>query len=133
MTTATLTLTLPLPPRRQGNADRHWRYRHQNKKRYLEQCDTLQLLKRIPPPPLHPFAFCDVTAVIIVRRLNDTDNLFSRLKWAQDFLTSRGYIADDSARRFRWLTLPEQIVSHTESPSVTFTLTAHVPAEAIVT
>jgi hypothetical protein len=114
-----MTLTLPLPPN-MANGRMHWRTKDRKRRAYLEACDyTLGL----PRAPRQPLTSVTLYALMVVWALHDDDNALARLKWAVDWLVTRGYIAGDSRKHIRWVGLPDQIVNRKEAASVTFTIT----------
>ena len=87
-------LHLPLPPNL-GNARMHWRTKGKAKKDYYDDCDLLQLVGTISKPPADPIERCYIAAHFKLHQASDWDNLGARLKFAFDWLTTRGYIVDD--------------------------------------
>jgi hypothetical protein len=118
--TATLTLTLPLPPN-MANGRGHWRKKDRERKAYLAACDARQAAGLVPPPPAVPLPWAELHAAMVMWAFMDCDNAIARLKWAVDWLVTRGYLEGDSRKHLAW-TLPHQRPSHKDEPSVTFTL-----------
>lgn len=87
---------MDLPPDL-GNGRMHWRTRHKRKKAYYEACDNRQLLGLIPAPD-SVIARCEIAAHFKLHNASDWDNLGARLKFAFDWLVTRGYIADDGPK-----------------------------------
>lgn len=89
-----LVFELPLPENL-GNSRLHWRRKHAAKKAYWALLDTLVMAKELPRPPRVPYLKCEAEIQMRTWRRMDLDNAHSRVKWLNDFLQSRGYIADD--------------------------------------
>lgn len=120
-----MKLTLPLPPNL-ANGRGHWRKRYAKQTAYMQKCDTLQLIGKVPRPPREPVGG-KISATFYVWSLNDLDNLMARFKWAGDWLVTRGYIAGDSPRDIEWAGIPEQVVDR-KNPRLVITITP-VPQE----
>ena len=91
-----MKLVLDLPPDL-ANARMHWRTKHARQRIYCEACDNRQLIGLLPPPG-EPLVRAKVTAHFQMHNEMDWDNLFARLKWALDWLVTRGYLVDDSPK-----------------------------------
>ena len=90
-----LVFVLPLPAN-MGNRRGHWSNTYRAKKDYWASLDAGVLVKRLPRPPARPFTKARLDAEIHHTHDTDSDNREARLKHALDWLTSRGYIVDDS-------------------------------------
>jgi hypothetical protein len=93
--TEPLVFVLPLPINI-GNSRTHWSAKLKAKKAYWNLCDLMLMAKRLPPRPARPYPWARLTAVIHHTHDTDADNREARLKWALDWLKTRGYIVDDS-------------------------------------
>jgi Holliday junction resolvase RusA-like endonuclease len=89
-----LTLVLPLPLNL-GNSRLHYMAKHRKKEAYWEQLDLRKSARMIPGPPLTPPSRAAVDICLYVWTKNDPDNKYSRVKFALDWLRTRGYIAGD--------------------------------------
>ena len=88
-----MELVLDLPPNL-GNSRMHWRTKSRRQRNYLEACDNRRLIGLIPLPAM-TLERCRIDAHFALHSPSDWDNLGARLKWAFDWLTTRGYIVDD--------------------------------------
>lgn len=122
MSARQLTLTMPMPVNR-GNARMHWRPTLRAKKHYFADCDQRQLIGMIPPPPPTPFGRCVLNATMVLGQAMDDDNAMARLKYALDWIRTRGYVRDDSRRVIQWAGFPRQIVDRTRIACVELRLT----------
>lgn len=104
----TLTLELPLPPN-MANARMHWRKKHAERTRYRAQCDILALTGKVPGLPAAPLSSVTLNATLYLWATMDDDNALARIKWAADWLKTRGYIVDDKRPHCRF-TIPEQVI-----------------------
>jgi hypothetical protein len=89
-----LVFVLPLPVNI-GNSRTHWAAKNKAKKDYWAICDFMLMAKRLPPRPARPFPRAQLAAAIHHTHDTDADNREARLKWAIDWLHTRGYIVDD--------------------------------------
>jgi len=121
-----ITLTLPLPPN-MANKRWHWRVKERERRIYNEQCDIWEAMHEKPVAPLSGVT---VSASIETWALMDDDNALARLKWAVDWLVTRGYLLGDSRKHITWAGIPEQVVSRVRLPRVTFTITPPTPGGA---
>jgi hypothetical protein len=119
----TLTLTVPMPLNL-ANSRMHWRKRHREKCAYWDTLDMMRVLRRIPGPPRTPLRKARITSRMVLGAAMDQDNAMSRHKWVCDWLSERGYIADDRAKCLTWTGFPEQRVTRKEPASITITLEA---------
>ena len=120
--TKPLTFVLPLPPNL-GNSSMHWAVKARQKKAYLEECDGLQNIRRVPLPPRDPFAKATVSATMYVGKLHDHENAkFRAYKWPCDWLKTRGYMLDDNPKVCTMLA-PEQVVKQGQDYRLVLTLT----------
>lgn len=103
-----LTLTLPLPPN-MANARMHWRTKDGKRAVYLAACDTRQLLGSVPRPPATTMDRVELRSTLYLWATMDDDNALARIKWAADWLKTRGYIVDDKRPHCRF-TIPEQVI-----------------------
>jgi hypothetical protein len=90
-----LVFVLPLPIN-SGNSRTHWAAKDKARREYMQVCDYLAMAKRLPGRPAKPFSRAQLTAAIHHTHDTDADNREARLKWAIDWLKTRGYIVDDS-------------------------------------
>jgi hypothetical protein len=93
--TEPLVFVLPLPINI-GNSRTHWAAKFKAKKDYWTLCDLMLMAKRLPARPAQPYPRARMTAAIHHTQPTDADNREARLKWALDWLKTRGYIVDDS-------------------------------------
>jgi hypothetical protein len=89
-----LVFVLPLPVNI-GNSRTHWAAKNKAKKDYWAICDFMLMAKRLPPRPARPVPRAQLAAAIHHTHDTDADNREARLKWAIDWLHTRGYIVDD--------------------------------------
>jgi Holliday junction resolvase RusA-like endonuclease len=89
-----LTLVLPLPLNL-ANSRMHHMVKHRKKVAYWEALDLRKSARMIPRPPLIPPSFAKVDIVLYVWAKCDKGNAYNRVKWVEDWLTSRGYISGD--------------------------------------
>jgi hypothetical protein len=89
-----LVFVLPLPVNI-GNSRTHWAAKFKAKKDYWTLCDLMLMAKRLPARPAKPYPRAQLTAAIHHTHDTDADNREARLKWALDWLKTRGYIVDD--------------------------------------
>lgn len=112
-----MTLTLPLPPN-MANGRMHWRVKHQRRKAYLAACDQLQGAGLNPKPSVNVPDRAVISATVYHTHWSDDDNCMARLKWAVDWLVTRGYLAGDSRKHLTWSALPEQNIKRSHDPQV---------------
>jgi len=115
-------IVAPMPPNL-ANARLHWRTKHSEKKKYWMRLDLLQDLKEIPKPPAVPMQCASISSVMYLGAAMDDGNAMNRHKWVEDWLTTRGYIADDRKKNLKWLSFPEQIVKRGGDYRIEITLT----------
>jgi len=96
-------LVFPLPVNI-ANSRMHWAERNRKKKAYWAHLDLEVYKGTIPPAPDEPVAKAEAWDHWRIWNRSDQDNLRARLKWVQDWLVTRGYLADDTADV---LTFPE--------------------------
>jgi hypothetical protein len=118
-----ITLTVPMPLNL-ANSRMNWRKRHREKVAYWLTLDTMQWLGRLPDPPVKPLAKARISSRMVLGAAMDQDNAMSRHKWVCDWLSERGYIADDRAKCLTWTGFPEQHITRKEPASITITLEA---------
>ncbi len=119
-----LTLTLPLPPN-MANERVHWRVKHRARRGYIAMCDTRQQFSLIPAPPRAALSGIELRATLYCWATMDDDNALARIKWAADWLKTRGYIVDDKRPHCRF-TIPEQVIDRKDQRLV-LTLTPSHP------
>lgn len=107
-----MTFEMPLPPNF-SNSRMHWRAKHRAKLAYWKQVDERQNCGLIPAPPKAPFQKVAATATLYLWSHMDEDGAMARLKWPQDWLVTRGYLADDRRGNIKWAGLPEQHIDRT--------------------
>ena len=103
-----MKMTLPLPVNL-GNSRDHWAVQHKRKRAYWLHLDNAQMFRHIPPPPATPFQRAHVRWRWFVWNKLDPDNLMARKKWILDWLTTRGYLADDRECNVTLTDLPQVI------------------------
>ena len=116
-----LTLTVPMPPN-MANGRMHWRTKHRARTEYFAACDFRQRARLVPKPPAVPFGKAALTVTMHVGARHDVDNAMARCKWAIDWLTTRGYIADDGPDCLMWTGFPEQVVKRGDGYKLVLTL-----------
>lgn len=119
----TLTFRMPLPLNL-ANARLHWAVKDKARKAYLAHCDLLQSGGILPPPPAVPLQKATLAVAMTLGNAMDDDNAIARIKWAQDWLVSRGYIAGDSRKHLKLTGLPTQRISRKNEPCLELTLEA---------
>lgn len=127
MTLDPITLDLPMPPNNANGAHGHWASRHAGKKRYWAVLDMRQGNGLLPPPPRKPFAKSRIRSTMYLGAAMDDSNAMRRHKWVEDWLKTRGYIADDRKKCLTWEGFPEQIVRRDGNYRIVITLTPHPP------
>ena len=104
---------VPMPPNR-ANDRSHWWKVHRDKKEYWEKLDNVQLVAHegyvIPRPPPRPWPKAKASGILYVWSFMDQFNAGNRIKWLEDWLVKRGYIADDSLKALVWDQVPQQII-----------------------
>jgi len=95
-----MDFVLPLPPNI-ANMRAHWAQKNRWKRRFWDECDQRQLVGLLPAPPPEPLLTAELTAHLYVWNVGDQDNAWARLKWALDWLTTRGYLIDDGPENLR--------------------------------
>lgn len=122
-TAPTMTFVFPMPPL-MTNQVRHWRVTARRKKAFNAQCDVMQQLGQLPPPPAQPWGKAVASAVMHLGSAMDNDNAGARLKFVWDWLKTRGYIADDRRKNLVLPSYPEQRIKRDKNYRVEITLTA---------
>jgi Holliday junction resolvase RusA-like endonuclease len=90
-----ITLTVPLPSNRANSSVGGWVMRYRDG----QQFDKQAVARTNPRPPATPLTRVRVAYhVVHGGNLMDWDNLFARLKHAQDWLVKAGYLVDDNAK-----------------------------------
>ena len=102
----------------------HWRVKHKAKLAYWHACDVALMLPGAPRKPAVPFQRATLTSTMHLGAAMDTDNAMARHKFTLDFLTSRGWIADDRRTCLTWLGFPEQVVKRDGNYRLVLTLRA---------
>lgn len=106
-----IRMTLPLPPRLTNfgkGRSRHWRSLKAEKDQYWRTLDSLQLIGHIPPPPDRPIERAEMRVQMFLWNYMDDSGAMARLKWVEDWLVTRGYLAGDSRKHLRYPGLPDQ-------------------------
>lgn len=116
-------LRLPMPPNL-ANARMHHMVKHRAKVAYWQHLDLLLAGKVIPPPPVPPLEKARLHVTMTLAQPMDDDNATARIKWAQDWLVRRGYVAGDSRRHLRLANFPVQRISRKNEPCLELTLEA---------
>ena len=104
-----MRLVLDVPENVANASRRHWSVLHRAKKAYYAAQDGRALVGLIPPPPSPPMASVRVLAHFRLWNEMDDDNLKARMKWPQDYLKTRGYIANDNPKVVRELVVTQEI------------------------
>lgn len=125
---APLTLVVPMPVNIGNGSHGHWSKRHREKRAYWHQLDMLRLGARgfglsVPPPPPRPFPRASIRSVMYLGAHMDDSNAMRRHKWVEDWLVTRGYIADDRKKCLTWETFPRQVVKRDGNYRIELTLT----------
>lgn len=102
---------LPLPPLITNNPTGHWRARHARRNTYWTLCDSRQNAGLLPRPPRRPHDLVQIAATMYLWNPMDDDNAMARLKYAADWLRTRGYITDDRRRNIKWAGFPDQVIT----------------------
>jgi hypothetical protein len=90
-----IRITLPLPSNRANSSVGGWVMRYRDGEQFMRHAGATQN----PAPPRVPLSLVRVAYhVVHGGNLMDWDNLFARLKHAQDWLVKAGYLTDDSAK-----------------------------------
>ena len=137
-----LTLTLPMPPNIANGSHGHWRARHREKVAYWDALDAVAAMSRararaskvpmqrdlvIPDPPPVPYARASIRSTMYLGAAMDDSNAMRRHKWVEDWLVTRGYLADDRKKCLKWETFPEQIIKRDGNYRLVLTLTPLPP------
>lgn len=107
-----MKITVPMPPNL-ANARMHWRVKYNAKVAYQAVLDHYQAAKRIPAPPRRPMSPATLASTLYLWAHMDDDNALARVKWAADWLKTRGYIVDDKRPHCRF-TIPEQFIDRAD-------------------
>ncbi len=121
-----MIFVLPIPPQQANARGRTWRTQYGKKIAYWKVLDALQLLGgidgcEIPSPPREPWKHATIAAHWYVINIMDEGNCMNRAKYIEDWLVTRGYIADDNRKVLRWAGIPEQEIDR-KHPRVVVTL-----------
>lgn len=119
----TLHFRLPMPENI-ANKGMHWAVKNKRRKAYLAHCDLLQQGGILPAPPAAPLKKATLSVTMTLHNPMDDDNATARIKWAQDWLKTRGYIVDDSKKHLTLLGHPTQRISRKNAPCLELTLEA---------
>ncbi len=123
---ASLTLSLPLPPRELSpNARPHYMAKARAKKKYRRFAWATAVGANGGTGDRWPTATCQATFYVRDRRRRDRDNLLASLKAAFDGLTDARIIEDDAGL----IHLPVQIDVDRENPRVELLVTRAGPSE----
>lgn len=96
-----LVFVLPLPANL-GNARMHWAAKHKARNSYWEILDNRVLVGMLPKKPAQPLGKAWLSGEFHHTHATDHDNRVARIKHALDWLTSRGYLVDDSDAHLDW-------------------------------
>lgn len=118
-----LTFRLPMPENL-ANARMHWAVKDKARKAYWAHCDLLLVGKVLPAPPAAPWPKATLAVTMTLGNAMDDDNAIARIKWAQDWLVARGYVAGDSRKHLKLAGLPVQRISRKNAPCLELTLEA---------
>jgi hypothetical protein len=104
-----------MPPNIANGSHGHWRTRHRQKKAYWGALDAVAIHGTIGPytiprHPPQPFARATIASRMYLGGAMDDSNAMRRHKWVEDWLVTRGYLADDRKKCLTWAGFPEQIV-----------------------
>lgn len=116
-----LTLELPLPPN-MANGRAHWRAKHRERRGYLAACDLAAFRLVASREPLDNVV---LSSTLYLWATMDDDNALARIKWAADWLKTRGVIVDDKRPHCRF-TIPEQVIDRSNQ-RLALTLTPQSP------
>jgi hypothetical protein len=117
-----LVFRFPMPENI-ANTPMHHMVRQKLKTAYWAHCDALQAGAVLPPPPKTPWPQAVIASRMVVGNPMDDGNAMNRHKWVEDWLRTRGYIADDRKKCLRWDGLPVQHISRKNTPEIEITLT----------
>lgn len=118
----TLCVTLPMPPSK-GNMRGHTRQMNRVKLRYWAQLEERRkLLKQLPDPPDPPLTRVIGEAVYYVHNRLDYTNAATNMKWPEDYLVEKKYLAGDSPDHLQWAAYPTQIVDRQGEARMTLIL-----------
>jgi hypothetical protein len=107
-----MKLVVPMPPNL-ANGRMHWRKKHTAKVAYWQTLDTLLVLRQLPLPPTAPLSPVTLGSTLYLWAHMDDDNALARIKWAADWLKTRGYIVDDRRPHCKFL-IPEQHIDRAD-------------------
>lgn len=117
-----MTIIMPMPMNLGNGSHGHWSSLYGKKKRYWSDLDMRQLTKQIPLAPHSAFNFVRVSSVMYLGARMDYDGAMRRHKWPMDWLTTRGYIVDDSPKHVEWTGFPQQIIKRGQFYRIELTL-----------
>lgn len=123
-----IVIHFPMPPNL-ANGRMHWREKHRAKTQYWRTLDNALMLGHIPPPPAASFQRSTIRSVMHLGAHMDDGNAMNRHKWIEDWLVTRGYIADDRKSMLTWESFPAQIVKRDGNYTIEITLTKQPPEE----
>ena len=118
-----MKLVLPLPPNIANGSHGHWATRHKAKLAYWRECDMRAVANLIPGSPAAPPQRARIAVTLYLWAHMDDSNVMRRLKWVEDWLTTRGYIVDDSRKHLEYAGLPAQVIDR-KNPRVELTIEA---------
>jgi hypothetical protein len=114
-----MRIVVPMPPNIGNGSHGHWRTRHREKVAYWETLDMLAMMAereslrapfRIPRAPAQPLARATISSTMYLGGPMDDSNAMRRHKWVEDWLVTRGYLADDRKKCLTWTGFPQQVV-----------------------
>ena len=125
-----------MPPNIANGSHGHWASRHKAKLAYWAELDLMQGPKswtrrdpkkgdvtyQIPAPPKRPWPKATIQSVMVLGAAMDDSNAMRRHKWVEDWLVTRGYIADDRKKCLTWGGFPEQVITRKEVARIVLTL-----------
>ena len=123
LSTEELHITVPMPANISNGSHSSWQGRHGQKLAYWKQLDERQNVGLIPPPPPRPFTKATLRSTMHLGAAMDDSNAMRRHKWVEDWLTTRGYIADDRKKVLTWEGFPEQRLSRYGERKIELVLT----------
>lgn len=118
-----IRITVPMPLNIANGSHGHWGARHGAKVAYWTALDARQNAGLIPPPPRRPFAKASLHSTMHLGAVMDDGNAMRRHKWVEDWLTTRGYIADDRKKVLKWVAFPVQVVTRNGERKIELVLT----------
>jgi hypothetical protein len=126
-----IMLALPMPPRLTNSSKGRSRNPialNREKKAYWALLDGYVRASRIPKPPPLLVVAARLTWTLEVASQMDDNGACARVKWPEDCLVRREYLATDKPPAVRWSGLPAQVVGWRATYSLNVTITSPVSA-----